>query len=415
MSLSRREFLSTGSGIAVGAALPGVFRETAFAAPKSDRPGGRETVLVVIQLTGGNDGLNTVIPFGDPVYRSARPKLRQSAGSVLKINDALGFHPVMKGFSELLEDSRLAILQGIGYPNNNRSHFESMDFWHLAGKPKTDRYGWLGRALPKLGGPGAAIHIGKGDGPLALFSPTGHAPSLKSLKDYQLHLGSGPAAESKRRLIEDLAADRPPKSGAKNSLLDLVKKSAQLTYKSSRRMQKVAKEFKDKGVKGYPQTGLANRLKLVARLIDAGVPERVYYTRLEGFDTHAAQGKTHPNLLRELSAAVAAFSKDIKQHGHQKRVLVMTFSEFGRRVRENGSDGTDHGAASQMFLIGDSVKAGPFGKHPSLTDLVNGDLRFHTDFRSVYATVLKRWLQIDPEPILGRKFPLLPVFAKTTA
>ena len=442
MSHNRREFLITGTGVAVGALLPDVFRETAAAAPKSDRPGGRETVLVVIQLTGGNDGLNTVIPFNDPVYLSERPKLKQPAASVHKIDSELAFHPVMSGFSKLLEDSKLAVVQGVGYPNPNRSHFESMDIWHRGLVPKlqlgneSERYGWIGRSLPKLGGSGVAIHIGEGEGPLALFSTTGHAPALKSLQDYQLRLGTGPSAESKRKLIERLAAphvadaasvrnirgagrirgrwQRPPRgTKSSNGLLDLVRSSARQTYESSQRMQKAAKDLKGKEATGYPQTGLANRLKLMARLIDAGVPERVYYTSLDGFDTHAAQGRTHPNLLRELSDAVAAFYKDVKGHGHHKRVLVMTFSEFGRRVRENGSDGTDHGAASQMFLVGDAVKPGLIGKHPSLADLVNGDLKFHTDFRGVYATVLKQWLHVEPEPILGRKFPLLPLFAKT--
>jgi uncharacterized protein (DUF1501 family) len=412
MSHSRREFLITGTGVAVGSLLPDVFRETAAAAPKSDRPGGRETVLVVIQLTGGNDGLNTVIPFNDPVYRSERPKLKQAAASVHKIDSELAFHPVMTGFSKLLEDAKLAVVQGVGYPNPNRSHFESMDIWHRASKAKDERYGWIGRSLPRLGGAGTAINIGEGDGPLALFSTTGHAPSLKSLADYQLRLGSGPSAESKRKLIERLAEERTTAKSS-NGLLDLVRTSARQTYKSSQQMQRVAKEFKGKDAAGYPQTGLANRLKLMARLIDAGVPERVYYTSLDGFDTHAAQAKTHPALLQELSDAVAAFYKDVKGHGHHKRVLVMTFSEFGRRVRENGSDGTDHGAASQMFLIGDAVKPGLIGKHPSLSDLVNGDLKFHTDFRSVYATVLKQWLHVEPEAILGRKFPLVPLFGKT--
>jgi len=415
MTQTRRDFLLTGSGVTVGALMPGVFAETALAAPQSDKAGGRETVLVVIQLTGGNDGLNTVIPYRDPAYQAARPKLKQSESKVLEIDDRLGFHPVMGGFSKLLEEGKLAVVQGVGYPNPNRSHFASMDIWHKANRAKTERYGWLGRTLPQLGGAGAALHVGEGEGPLALFSATGHAPSLKSLKDYQLRTGSGRSADQKRRLIEDLAEDRSQLSGPQNGLLDLIKKSAQQTYRSSRRMQKVAKDLQGKSVAGYPQTGLANRLKLIARLIDAGVPERLYYTSLGGFDTHAAQAKTHPNLLAELAGAAHAFFNDLKRHGQQKRVLVMTFSEFGRRVRENGSEGTDHGAASQMFLIGDGVKSGLIGKHPSLTELVNGDLRFHTDFRSVYATVLKQWLHVDPQPVLGRKYPLLPLFAENVS
>ncbi len=413
MSHSRREFLITGSGVAVGTMLPGLFQQAALAAPRSNAPGGRETVLVVVQLTGGNDGLNTVIPFRDPAYRAARPKLKQTGGNVRKINGDLAFHPVMAGFSELLESSQLAIVQGVGYPNPNRSHFESMDIWHKATRSKSERFGWLGRALPKLGGAGAAMHLGEGKGPLALFSATGNAPSLKSLKDYQLRLGSGPQAEQTRQLIERLAEENTAGKASKNGLLDLVRKSAQQTYQSSRQIQKVARDSKGKEAAGYPQTGLANRLKLVAKLITAGVPERIFYTSLEGFDTHAAQDKTHPQLLQELSGAIAAFRKDLKRTGQGKRVLVMTFSEFGRRVRENGSEGTDHGAASQMFLVGDTINAGPIGKHPSLTDLAGGDLKSHTDFRSVYATVLKQWLGIAPKIVLGRDYPLLPLFSKS--
>ncbi|MFQ5733444.1 MAG: DUF1501 domain-containing protein [Planctomycetaceae bacterium] len=411
MTFSRRDFLACGSGIAVGAALPHVFQQAALAAPKADRPGGSETVLVVIQLTGGNDGLNTVIPYRDPAYRAARPKLKQSSATVRKINRDLGLHSAMQGFATLLEDNRLAIVQGVGYPNSNRSHFESMDIWHKATRSKSQRFGWLGRALPRLGGPAAAMHVGDGEGPLALFSATGHAPQMKSLKDYQLRVGTGRFAEGKRRLIERLAEDGKPGGASRNGLLELVKKSAQQTYQSSRRMQKVAKDRKGKDAAGYPATGLGNRLKLIGKLIGAGVPERIFYTSLDGFDTHAAQAATHPKLLKELSDAVAAFHKDVKAAGQHKRVLVMTFSEFGRRVRENGSEGTDHGAGSQMFFIGETVKPGPLGKHPSLTDLSRGDLKFHTDFRSVYATVLQRWLKVEPGPVLGKKYPPVPLFA----
>ena len=416
MSLSRRDFLN--SGIAVGATLPMVFQQAANAAPKANQAGGDETVLVVIQLTGGNDGLNTVIPFTDPEYAKARPKLKQSPATVLKIDKQLGFHSVMTGFSKLLEENKLAVIQGVGYPNSNRSHFASMDIWHKATKSKKQRFGWLGRAMQSSKAAGShpggltAVNIGQGDGPLALFSTIGHAPSLKSLDDYQLRLGNGAFAEKKRELIEDLAKNKSKQSSTGNGLLSFVKNSAKQTYDSARRMKRIAKDYKKGGSQGYPQTGLANRLKLIARLITGGVPERVFYTSIDGFDTHAAQAKTHPNLIKEVSDAVAAFQKDLKTNGQSKRVLTMTFSEFGRRVRENGSNGTDHGSASQMFLIGDAVKAGVIGEHPSLTDLHQGDLKHHTDFRSVYATVLKQWLKIDPQPILGKKYPLVDALRK---
>ncbi|HUG92200.1 MAG TPA: DUF1501 domain-containing protein [Planctomycetaceae bacterium] len=401
MTISRRRFLAGTSSIALGLGLPGVFRRMALAAPNADQPGGGQSVLVVIELTGGNDGLNTVIPFKDPAYQAARPKLAQPRDQVKTINEDLAFHPAMDGFAELLEGGHLGFMQGVGYPEPNRSHFESMDIWHKATPAKEQLYGWLGRTAPELG-LGGPMHVGGGEPPLALFGATGHAPSLRSLDEYQLKVGPDPR---KRELIENFATG--PKSD--DELLGFVRQSARTTYDSSARLQQVAEGAATPVL--YPDTGLANRLKLVARLIDAGVSERVYYTSIDGFDTHAAQAEQHARLLGELSGAVAAFWKDVAHHGHQDRVLVMTFSEFGRTVRENGSDGTDHGVASQMFLVGERVLPGPIGEHPSLTDLDSGDLKFHTDFRSVYATVLRQWLGVDPGKVLDRPYPELALFA----
>jgi uncharacterized protein (DUF1501 family) len=401
MQITRRSFLTGTSSVALGLGLPGVFRRIALAAPNSDQPGGGQTVLVVVELTGGNDGLNTVIPVKDPAYRAARPKLAQPRERVKTINDELAFHPSLSGFADLLEGGQLGIVQGVGYPNPNRSHFESMDIWHKATPAKEELYGWLGRTAPRLG-TGGAMHVGAGEPPLALFGATGHAPSLRSLEEYQLKVGDD---ARKRELIENFAAT--PQSS--DELLGFVRQSARSTYDSSARLRKVAEGYTTPVV--YPETGLANRLKLTARLIDAGVPERVYYTAIDGFDTHAAQEEQHARLLDEVSGAIAAFWKDIVHHGHQSRVLVMTFSEFGRRVRENGSDGTDHGVASQMFLVGERVVPGPIGAHPSLADLDSGDLKFHTDFRSVYATVLRQWLGIDPPAVLDGEYPELALFA----
>ena len=403
MALTRRTFLAGTSTVALGLGLPGVFRRMAQAAPNSDQPGGAQTVLVVVELTGGNDGLNTVIPFKDPAYHSARPKLAQPREQVKTINDDLAFHPSMGGFAELLEGNHLSIVQGVGYPHPNRSHFESMDIWHKATPAKEQLYGWLGRTSPHFG-QGGAMHVGGGEPPLALFGATGHAPSLRSLDEYQLKVGQD---QRKRELIENFAAGPQ----ADDELLGFVRQSAKTTYDSSARLRKVAEGYQTPVT--YPETGLANRLKLVARLIDAGVPERVYYTSIDGFDTHAAQQEQHARLLDEVSGAIAAFWKDVVHHGHQSRVVLMTFSEFGRRVRENGSDGTDHGVASQMFLVGEHLQPGLIGEHPSLTDLDDGDLKFHTDFRSVYATVLRQWLGVDPMQVLDREYPELALFTQT--
>jgi uncharacterized protein (DUF1501 family) len=403
MAITRRTFLAGTSTVALGLGLPGVFRRMAQAAPNSDLPGGGQTVLVVVELTGGNDGLNTVIPFKDPAYSAARPKLAQPREQLKTINEDLAFHSSMSGFAELLEGGHLSIVQGVGYPNPNRSHFESMDIWHKATPAKEQLYGWLGRTAPQFGRGGAgAMHVGESEPPLALFGTTGHAPSLRSLDEYQLKVGQD---QRKRELIENFAT--APQSD--DELLGFVRQSAKTTYDSSARLRQVAEGYTTPVT--YPDTGLANRLKLMARLIDAGVPERVYYTSIDGFDTHAAQQEQHTRLLDEVSGAITAFWKDIVHHGHQSRVVVMTFSEFGRRVRENGSDGTDHGVASQMFLVGEHVQPGLIGEHPSLTDLDDGDLKFHTDFRSVYSTVLRRWLGADPAKVLDGEYPELALFA----
>jgi uncharacterized protein (DUF1501 family) len=390
--------------LALGAGAPEFFRRVAYAAPKSDQPGGKQTVLVVVQLSGGNDGLNTVIPYADPAYAAARPTLKQPTAEIKRINDALGFHPALGGFAKLLESSQLAIVQGVGYPNPNRSHFESMDIWHKATPAKEQIFGWLGRTLPKLGSAGVALQIGDDQPPLALIGATGNAPNLRSLEGYQLIVSQGGDNQPKRQVIEKLADT----SGGSGSLRDLVRQSARETYRSAASLRDVSQNYKSSV--SYPASGLGGRLKLIAQLIDAGVPERVYYTSLGGFDTHAVQAKSHAGLLSQLGDALAAFQSDLTEHGHAQRVVTLTFSEFGRRVLENGSQGTDHGAAAPLFLAGGAVQAGPLGAHPSLADLDDGDLKFHTDFRSVYATVLERWLGVASREILGAEYPLLPLF-----
>ncbi|MDB5385235.1 MAG: hypothetical protein JWM11_881 [Planctomycetaceae bacterium] len=399
MQFSRREFM----GVAIGAAAPGIFQATALAAPGSDQPGGKQTVLVVVQLSGGNDGLNTVIPFKDPAYLAARAVLKPDAAAVKKIKEDLAFHPSGTGFAKLLEQGQLAVLQGVGYPQPNRSHFESMDIWHKATAANSQPYGWLGRTVPRLGTAGTALQIGGDPAPLCLKGPTGPAPALKSLADYQLKVKENGDDPDKRQVIERLAdSTKETESG---SLRDLLRKSAQQSYKSAASLRRVNQKY-DTPV-AYPTQQLGQQLKLVAQLIDAEVSERIYFTALGGFDTHADQPLFHGNLLTELSESLAAFHADLKHHGHDKRVVVLTFSEFGRRVKENGSKGTDHGAAGPVFLSGGAVKGGVHGAHPSLTDLDDGDLKFHTDFRSIYATLLDDWLGVSSRELLGEQFPKL--------
>jgi uncharacterized protein (DUF1501 family) len=408
MSLSRRDFLAA-SAVAAAWPMPAFFRRVAHAAPGADQPGARDTVLVVVQLTGGNDGLNTVIPWRDPAYAAARPALKQPAADVKRINGDFAFHPSLGSFATLLEENRLAIVQGVGYPNANLSHFTSLDIWHKAARdPEKEEFGWLGRTAPRLGPQRGALFVGQGETPLALLGSTGYAPSLESLDQYRLKVAANGDDPRKRAAIERFAQS----ADSRADLLGFVRNSAKQTYDSATRIQKAASEHSTAAT--YPDTPLAKHLKLIAQFISAGVPERVYYTALDGFDTHAAQGAAHANLLQTLGEALAAFHADLRQHGQHERVLTMTFSEFGRRVKENGSQGTDHGKAAPMFLVGERVKAGPIGAHPSLEDLDTGDLKHHTDFRSVYATVLDQWLGVPAADVIAGDFAQLELFTRST-
>ncbi len=395
---TRRNFLAT---TAAGLVLPTVFQRMSLAA---DQAPGKDSILVVVQLSGGNDGLNTVVPYNDPLYQKARPTLKVPAANVLKLEQGLGLAPSMKGFSSLWEAGQLAIVQGVGYANPNRSHFESMDIWHKATLAQTEKYGWLGRCAPEIGGAGdAVLNIGDGEPPLAVFGATGYAPSMRSIQDFQLKTGNGTDGERRRAAVESLS----DKAAGQDDLLSFVQTSAKQSFASAARIREVASEYKT-GV-DYPQTPLAERLKLIAQLIDAKLPQRVYYVSHDGFDTHAAQSLSHGQLVGTLASAMEAFHADLKSHGHDQRVTGFVFSEFGRRVAENGSQGTDHGTAAPVFLTGASVKGGLHGKHPSLESLEDGDVKFHTDFRSVYATLLQDWLGVLPNKVLAGQFPTLAV------
>ena len=343
-------------------------------------------MLVLVQLAGGNDGLNTVIPFGDPEYAKARPGIGIPKQAVLKIDDQVGLHPQMTGFKSLYDEGLLSIIQGVGYPNPNRSHFRSTDIWHSARLDSEDTAdGWLGRALDltvdQHAGKVPALALGTDRLPLALVCNKLHVPTVKNLKEFHLQLGSGSESDRKLRgrLIHDLA-NQPAPAGSE---LDVLRKTTLTAVSTAKRLKEVTAAYKPAAK--YPASGLANKLKTVAQLIAGDLGTRIFFVSLGGFDTHSKQAGAHQALLGELSAAVRALFSDLKGHRLQDRVLLATFSEFGRRVKENGSLGTDHGAASQMFVVTPSGRGGLIGKQPSLTDLSQGGLKFHTDFRSVYA------------------------------
>jgi uncharacterized protein (DUF1501 family) len=408
MATTRRRFLAVSLGSSVVVSLtprvPGFLLQAA-AREQSKKQG--ENVLVVVQLSGGNDGLNTIVPYADDAYGKNRFTLRIGEDQVRKIDDYAGFHPAMEGFAKLLEEKQLAIVQGVGYENPNRSHFESMDIWHTARrKDQPRRVGWLGASLDAAFEPGPdvqAMHLGEGKQPLALAGLKVSVPSIRSLEGFRLRDGKDGA------LVRTVEQALVPKRDANNDLLQFLHSSTSAALASSQRIQEVL--GRGKTTVNYPETKLAGKLRDVAQLIDADLGTRVYYVTLDGFDTHAEQNAAHASLLGELSGALAAFSEDITTRGHDRRVLTLAFSEFGRRLRENASAGTDHGAAAPLFLVGSRVKPGLIGRHPSLTDLTSGDLKYHTDFRRVYATLLEKWLGWKSAEVLGGKYKLLDVLA----
>lgn len=414
MFQTRRDFLKTSSLVALGSSVPMFLNRTALAAPPVGKPGAKETILVVVQLTGGNDGLNTVIPFKNEEYAKLRPTLKITADKVKKLNDDLGLHPSMEGLAGLYQDQVMCVVQGVGYPNPTQSHFRSMDIWQAANMAETLTEGWIGRALKHLPNP-PSFHVADKNesSPLAMSGAPARVPSITALEDFQLRTAAASGADKKeqRAVIEGAVMPGAPRPAAqkggntdmaKPGLLDFVQRTANNTYASSQRLQEIGKNYQPKAP--YPNTALANKLKLAAQLIDADLGARIFYVSIDGFDTHASQLPAHANLLQTVSAAMTAFYKDMAARGHQDRVLMMTFSEFGRRPYENGSKGTDHGAAAPMLLVGGKVKAGITGKHPSMTDHQMGNLKHTCDFRQVYASILDKWLGVPSKDVLGETF-----------
>jgi uncharacterized protein (DUF1501 family) len=400
---TRRQFLThalKGSSlVALSSMVPRFVSRTAHAATP-----GKDNILVVLEMTGGNDGLNTVIPYADDLYHKARPTLRQTKEVVIRLDDHVGLNLGMVGFRPMWEQGQLAVVQGVGYPNPERSHFEAMDIWQSA-DPKGSRTGWLGRAAVETenrSGGVPILHLGVSRQPLALAgAPGGGAVTVGDQNSFRLDLSGGKVAQQKarRKLLEELAA--PAASMPEDDLASFVQRRQVQTLTAVETLRALLE-----GPNAVPRRGdgLSQKLQLVAGLIAKGFGTRIFYVSLDGFDTHANQGSTHANLLADLANSINGFFQTLKTSGHDGRVRLMTFSEFGRRVAENSSRGTDHGAASCLFVAGPSVKGGVVGKHPSLADLDADDLKFHTDFRRVYATQLDGWLGCDSKAVLGAKW-----------
>lgn len=392
---TRRDFIKASSLVGLGATVPTFLARTALAAPDAAKPGAKDTILVVVQLTGGNDGLNTVIPYGDPLYAKYRPTIKIPVDQVKKLDSHVGLHPSLAGLAELHQDNALCVVHGVGYPNPSQSHFRSMDIWQAASTAESLTEGWVGKALKAMNVPAFHVAGGNESSPLALNGSPARVPSITSIADFQLKM----ADERAKAVVEGAAKGNDP------GLIDFVRKTALNTYASSKKLLEIGKNYEPKVP--YPATGLADRLRLCAQLIDAGLGARVFYVSIDGFDTHANQGAAagaHATLLAEVSGAITAFHKDLTARGHGDRLLTMTFSEFGRRAKENGSKGTDHGSGAPMFLVGKKVKPGVVGTHPSLEKLEDGNLKHALDFRQVYAAVLDRWLGVSSKDVLGGAF-----------
>ena len=366
--------------------------------------------LVIVQLSGGNDGLNTVVPYRNDIYYRERPTLAISRDKVLTINDEIGFNPALEPLKALYDDGLVTVINNVGYPNPDRSHFRSMDIWQTASD--ANQYlqtGWLGRYLD-ANCPGAvscqphkAIEV---DDTLSLAMKGGNVNGLAVLDPKKLY------NQTRSGLVENLSkihTDHPHDNvGYLYKTLAETVSSADYVYDKSKQTGAGAVHA-TKGT--YPTNELGNRLKTVSELIQSGVSTSVYYVSISGFDTHINQPGQQERLLRQYAEAVSAFMSDMRATDRQNDVLLMTFSEFGRRVKQNASNGTDHGTANNVFLIGGGMPAGMtnrvFNEAPNLTNLDEGDLKYTVDFRNIYATLLRNWLKTDDVAILGRKFESL--------
>jgi uncharacterized protein (DUF1501 family) len=372
--------------------------------PKAGSP--QQRTLVMIQLGGGDDGLNLLAPYGNGLYYDLRPKVAIAQSDVLPLDTQYGLHPSVKAFKRLYDDGKFAMIQGVGYPQPSRSHFRSMDIWHTARTDANAEQGWLGAFMAevyKVGdSPFQCVSMGNAI-PKAMLSP--HAPAaavqdaekFQFLTDRKLPTGRDPLLKTFGQVYG--------KPGRKLPALELIAQGWDATARGVETLGAASAKYQSAAP--YPQTPFAKALQNVAQMIVANLGTRVFYVSQGGFDTHSNQKPAHASLLTTVSEGLAAFHRDLEHQGKADSVLILGFSEFGRRFRENGSGGTDHGASGPMFAIGNPVKAGIYGDAPSLSDLDDGDLRYTVDFRQVYATVLENWFAVPSQAILGGTYERL--------
>lgn len=400
--ISRRDFLGKTAKIAIGLVAPSWLSAIARAdvlRASSGRKIDPDAVLVVLQLSGGNDGLNTVVPFADERYLQLRPTL--GIRSSLVMGEGLGLHPSMEGIHTLYNEGKVAVINSVGYPKPNRSHFKSMEIWQSASPDTNLKNGWLGRHLDALDGkahlnPVFALGLST-DKPRALHADDYSVPCFASLADIQNMVGD-PDAERMLRLIQG-------EGGSEGEAV--VRAANRSALDAMVMLRDKLKGFAPKQT--YGNDAFGNGFKQIAQIIAASPQTRVLYFSAGGFDTHARQAEQHARLMKQMSDGMLAFQREMETLGKADKVMVLVFSEFGRRSYENASGGTDHGAAGPMFLIGKQVKGGMYGAKPDLSKLVDGDIQYGVDFRQVYATALDEWMGGESERVLGAKFAPLSV------
>lgn len=394
--MKRRNFLKNSVFTTVGTMLIPQFLQAQEYGIKKDQNG---KILVVIQLSGGNDGLNTVIPYHNDIYYRERPALAIGNDKVLKLTDEIGLNPALESLRRLYDEGRVSILNNVGYPNPDRSHFRSMDIWQTGSN--ADEYlttGWLGRYLDASCA-GCTIkphHMLEIDDTLSLAMKGQKANGLAMLDPQKLYRQTrNGMAENLAKTFKDHGDEHDQVSYLYKTLAD-TESSAEYLFEKGNLKHRQA---------DYPNSELGKNLRTVAELITSGVDTQVYYVSLSGFDTHVGQRNQQDKLLKQYAEAVSFFVDDLKKQGHLDRTMVVTFSEFGRRVKQNGSNGTDHGTANNVFLIGGPARSSViYNEAPNLIDLDGGDLRYSLDFRDLYSSLLKDWLGADDKAILGKSF-----------
>jgi uncharacterized protein (DUF1501 family) len=366
----------------------------------------KEPVLVVLQLSGGNDALNTIVPYGDPQYYDNRPAVRIDQEQVLPINDYIGFNPNLAPLKTLYDQGRVAIIQGVGYPSPNRSHFRSMDIWHTCEPVKVGTEGWLGRAIRDLDPRGdnvlTGVNFGRGL-PRALVMPGVPVASVGNLETYGV-LNTIEEEDERAEALDLFASIYSPFIG-RGPVLDYLSQTGMDALKGADLLSTVLPKYSS--TVEYGANPVAHYMRNIAQVHTADLGCRVFYTTApyNSFDTHAAQMVAHAKLWTDLSQAVSDFWDDLKEHHANDNVMLLLFTEFGRRVHDNGS-GTDHGSGGIAFVVGDAVKGGLYGEYPSLAadKLLDGDLHYNNDFRGLYATLLEDWMGLDSQSIVGGSF-----------